>query len=277
MNTLPEEILIQILLQLNYKDIISIYQIIGKFNLQSILKQRANIGFPRTQHEVHKIPDTVINDITIIKGQNVLRSALEYLYDTNADLIFGDLVIIECLWKSDNKKNSGITIFDGLNIMPLSYDIYADGNLPNNFQVIKNNVPIHYWRAHCKYGISNNEFVWFDHSSFRDQCIKNIKYETHKARSIQGEYDIHNIYTEFIFNDIKYYIVLDYTSVFVTTISRKFLFDADITKAIDYFKCILTRSDVYFYGKSVTPTYNHMCSDQTIFLILEDYVRGYDD
>ena len=221
---LPDEILKNIFLKLNYKSMLSIcislsnFRKLDKVNEIMYLKleELKMKGYPRLggycfSHDVSKFyTDNITEEMYIDKftGQiyRLCRREfnhpllLNYLYKINTDLIRGDLILI-----ADYKHRT--YIFDGYKILKLDFTIDDNGALPQNFTVINNAVPIKYWKRQYDSnknnwdGICDNEIVWFNHLSVRDQCIINIAHNE----------DL--IFTTFIYDKTIYKIIYYHVNV----------------------------------------------------------------
>lgn len=109
--------------------------------------------------------------------EKILDVILDSLYSKNVDLIRGDLLdLFESTY-----------VFDGCKIV----DLYDDNIIPSQFTVINNNVPLHYWS-------SISDVMWFDHSTVKEQCIKNIDLA-----------HIGILTTTFIYNNIEYLVIYE--------------------------------------------------------------------
>jgi len=198
---LPEELWCQILLDLPCKLIINICDISPKFKIlcdkYDIINIRKMKGFPRESgycrtydiseflyydksednyHGIYLSIDELdkLNTLSINKTRvslfNMLNNILDKLYKLNIDLVRGDLIYFKYSGKYSNQKSY---IFDGCNIVSLEYEYDNDGTLPEEFTIINNGVPINYWSNNG--GVLNNDIVWFDHTTVKDQLFNNIK------------------------------------------------------------------------------------------------------
>jgi len=126
----------------------------------------------------HHIPANVVTpeEETLFTDEE-LQQALQYLHKIDADLVKGDLVIFDAV---EGYRNTGVAIFDGINIIDLASELDDYGNLPQSFRVIEGGVPIRYWEfldeTNEGRGITHNRIVWFDHSKVLQQCLANIKF-----------------------------------------------------------------------------------------------------
>lgn len=214
MECLPAELVEQICLYLNCKEIILFSRTSKRFlALKSVLNIKKLEGFPREEKRcvVHTIHEDIISSDTQDDDKNSI--ILNYIYDTNMDVIRGDLVIFNCEYRNGvdvkNIYKCEIGIFDGIGLQKLGYNKYTDsGILPPEFHVIEDNVPIQYWTKTLLYkSIFDDHNIYFDHNFVKDQCVNNIVYET---MDIFNCSDIYGIYTWFIYNNTKYYIIYDY-------------------------------------------------------------------
>lgn len=143
---------------------------------------------PRPKHAlVHIIPIEIINtgntdyfEIIEIeepgekfgqhneKRRNIIDRALRYLLSINVDLRRGDIVNFEYLM---GYRNSGVMIFNGIELQDLCSDMDDYGSVPENFQVI-GEFPICYW--HAMNAIDHNYIVWFDISPYVQELIDNF-------------------------------------------------------------------------------------------------------
>lgn len=260
MNILDYDSLNQILSCLNYKSLTSISLISKSYNnlikTRNLLKIRKNYGFPRESWhcECHNIDcfddDDYDNlnelldiDFELEDIDNLYDDADEYLiifcdylldkfYELDINLIRGDL-----LWEHiGSNVNKTIFIFTGSKIIPLQ--LYKNKRiLPSEFTVIKNNVPVNYWKGEYyinnndlkRYGvkgISNNSFVWLGvDESIKDQCIQNIKNDGMIKFSNYSPFSLNSDlqYTEFIINNKTYYIIITYLTtieLFINMINK---------------------------------------------------------
>jgi len=211
--SLPEEIWVSIFSLLRYRDAKNLSMISSRFNKLykdgNIVEKIKMRGFPRVSgycesHDVHKfaghyddVSSASIHDLLVYSNyifdikefgrlQNLI---LDELYGTDVNLVRGDMIFL------DERSNTGIYIFDGLNMIELDYKINNDGFLPDEFTVINNNVPIDYWNK----SIGNYQQFWFDHQLVKKQCIDNIS-------CIKMD-DVDYVFTNFNYNDINYSIV----------------------------------------------------------------------
>ena len=167
----------------------------------------------------HHIPIELVNDVNDDFDDALLQPesfqiALNYLRERNADLRKGDLILFD---SKIGYRNNGVAIFDGVNIVELYGEVDDYGSLPREFRVIEDNVPINYWKDideedDTKRGITHNNIVWFDHALVRDQCLKNLRYCI-----IEG--DKHGIMTTFVFNQVHYWIIFDYSDCGISGIN----------------------------------------------------------
>lgn len=212
MESILEEILEIIFTNLNCKSLILISRTCKRFNIECILNKRKNDGFPRKEGKciLHQIEDETL--INIMTHPNINSIISNYIYDTNMDVIRGDFVIISKSCHTQYVRfdnNYKISIFNGLKLIDLENDGEQIKNklLPREFCVIENNVPITYWvndqlRMWCIFDIYS---IWFNHSSVKDQCLTNIKYDM-----LLVNQTIYHLYTYFKYNNNHYYIICDY-------------------------------------------------------------------
>ena len=144
---------------------------------------------------------------------NINSIISNYIYDTNMDVIRGDFIIItkSCHMQYISFDNNyKISIFDGLKLIDLENNgkITKNTLLPREFYVIENNVPVNYWfndQLRRWSTIFDVYSVWFNHSSVKDQCLTNIKYDM-----LFDDQTIYHVYTYFKYNNNYYYIICDY-------------------------------------------------------------------
>jgi len=182
-NIFPKELWVKILLNLNCKDVdvlinksLQFKNLINDENIKERVKMR---GFPRLSghcesFDVSQFVDDMNHELSSrnFLTEEIFNYILEKLYDSNYNLVRGDLICFEGL---NSYRNDGVYIFNGNKIVELSYEIDDYGHLPEEFTVINNNVPIRYWQYNEDHkGISHNNLVWFDHKLVKQQCIDNI-------------------------------------------------------------------------------------------------------
>ena len=197
----PEEIWIKILEDLRCNDIDKIRsestqfkQLIDEKNIKEKIKMR---GFPRIEghcktHDISLIISDDYKDV-LDDSDYDLDHLLNELYDLGYNFVRGDLIAVNGF---NNYRNEGLYIFNGCKILKLDTEIDDYGSLPDEFTIINNGVPVNYWynigiEEYTK-GISHNNIVYFDHSSVKDQCLKNIL-------SYDGELSTYFIYNENIY------------------------------------------------------------------------------
>jgi hypothetical protein len=212
MDKLPKEILETIFFNLNCKSLILVNRTCKNFNIENILNKKKHDGFPRKEGKciLHQIQDQSL--LNMMTNPNINSIMSNYIYDTNMDVGRGDFVIISkpCHTQYERSDNDyKLRIFDGLKLIDLENDGRQRENilLPRQFNVIENNVPIKYWVNDqlCKWTIFDVYSVWFDHSSVRDQCLNNIKYDL-----LFDDPTKYSVYTHFKYKNNDYYIICDY-------------------------------------------------------------------
>lgn len=221
MEQLPDELLELICSYLNCKQIILFSRIckhFNKLNIKSILNKRKVQEFPRNEGKafIHNIPNNIVFDKHVI---------INYLYDY-INIIKGDLVKIDYNVEKSLTFDDEIMIFDGLDLKKLNINRYFDYILPEEFHVIENDVPINYWndvvdkydrRFHKRH--FNDQHIWFNYSLIKNQ--ENIKYRSMNKFGVKnGDDGLFGIYTKFRYNNIKYYIILDYYYYSTVSYSR---------------------------------------------------------
>lgn len=220
----PKEIWINILLDLNCKDIDNISNnsmqfndLINKENIKERVKMR---GFPRSSGHCAAIDALkFVKEFNENSEEDVYTYVLDKLHDLNYNLVRGDLICFDGL---NSYRNDDVYIFDGCKIINLWDDIDDYGSLLREFTVINNGVPINYWEnTENDKGIDHNHIVWFDHKSVKKQCIDNII-------EIDG-----NLFTTFKYNDEIYKIY-----------SHRFDFDDESTYTKKEFIDILSKKDL---------------------------------
>lgn len=203
----------------------------------------------------------------ILKNDDIeerdLKAALTILKMSSADLIFGDLIVFESV---SGYRNEGVAIFDGNKIVRLYYDVDDYGSLPKKFQVIKDDVPIDYWKdLDNQRGIKHNDIVWFDHKIVRDQCLKNLKYQ----KNSDNKYVIH---TYFIYNSKTYYIIFEYVDFLQENdihYDEETYRISDETVILICNKCIsLLKSDAFIVFENESKTDAYYPSDNKLFTVL---------
>ena len=103
-------------------------------------------------------------------------NALADLMASEADLLYGDLVVFE---PAEEFQNGGVTVFDGAALV----DLEDDGSLPQRFRVIQKKepspgLPPAYWHwgqdpATGQLSVPHSR-VWFDHRHCAKDAVKNI-------------------------------------------------------------------------------------------------------
>ena len=153
----------------------------------------------------HHIPQEVVTPIEDYEqSEEELQLALQYLRENQSDLVKGDLVIFDA---TAGYRNNGVSIFDGVYIINLDDSPDEYGNLPQQFRVIEDGVPITYWEyvddTDNGKGVDHNLIVWFDHSKVLQQCLSNI------GTSDLGT-DTMQVFTTFTYDGKDYRIVYQY-------------------------------------------------------------------
>jgi hypothetical protein len=167
-NIFPDEILIQIILECNYKSIVTLKSACIRFNdiikRQSLLNKKCNMNYPRVigKAGVHNIktnyqkftPYNIITDFT-----------LNYIINKDVDIINGDYIQMDKNYGRelyDTFKSDWLTkfIFYNFKLYPIDkrYNF-----LPHVCQIITNNVPSDYWSNH-------NLTVYIDQKLVKDQA-----------------------------------------------------------------------------------------------------------
>lgn len=202
-----DEIWIQIIFELQCIYIINVSCVSKYFRdlceKENLFKRRKYKGFPRLNghckaHDTSKYYNK--DDKALRRSEShelILLSissgeTLNGLIEDNCDLVRGDLI---CFCGFLHRYiHAGIFIFDGYKIIPLGHEVSEYGDLPNEFTVINDNVPINYWNNDNEKGIEA-KLIWFDHKSVKNQCMDNIKCENNE------------VYTEFVFDGKSYKII----------------------------------------------------------------------
>ena len=240
----PKEIWINILLDLNCRDIDSITnKQLNDLVIENDIREKIKFrGFPRTSGHcvAFDVSTFEFTSDTWLITQDELDQTLDFLYDKKSNVVRGDLI---CFNGLNNYRNDGVWIFDGCEIISLDYDDIDDyGSLPQEFTVINNGVPIRYWENTEKdKGIDNNNVVWFDPEPVRQQCLDNIV-------------DIDdNLFTTFKYND-KTYTIYDHRS----------FFDDESRNTKDEFFEILLNSELLLL--SFTDEFSDLDDENTLYL-----------
>lgn len=231
LDILPREILTQIILYENYKQIIALSKIDEKINrfirAKSFLFQRSKIGFPRVTGKAI-VHDININIDTNESDFEQKRSILRWLIINEIDVINGDILTTtlydDDIENADNqihfmnanappnlKFTNGIGhekakmtfIYDNFKLYRLDSCILSgsrtflngpDGyTIPSNIHVITNKAPIDYFDVQI-HGFKIQQKIHINHKLVKDQCIKNIK---------KNELAVS---TNFTFDNITYHI-----------------------------------------------------------------------
>ena len=123
------------------------------------------VGFPRPEQRcrVHIIPMDI----------EERQMALEHLVNTNADLVYGDLILFL------DTPDPRACICGEREILEL-YDYFNDA-LPREFQSLMNGISVEYWNIPGQLGdgIFNKSLIWVDLSSVREEALSNIKIQRH--------------------------------------------------------------------------------------------------
>jgi len=239
---LLDELWVEILLELPPKYICFVsltskyfYNLVKDNNL---INKRKNKGFTRKSgcckvFNIVKCDDEFTTDIL-----------LEGLYAMNADLIRGDILIIN----GDIHKGY---IFDGIKFLNM-----INLTIPEEF-IIFNNIPFEYYKPMSLINKAFNSSIWIDLNDVKDQCINNINSTI-----------IHNWYiltTYFTHNNDDYIVVCLYHK----------------TGIIDIFKNVLSKTHkllfCYKTGRLISEIYNHIFNlpktDNIIYLRM-DYMMS---
>lgn len=152
----------------------------------------------------HHIPGNIVTPVEEhLPSEEEMHQALQYLRKIDADLVKGDLVIFDAV---QGYRNTGVTIFDGTNVIDLSDEPDDYGTLPKVFRVIEDGVPIRYWEyvddTNEGRGIAHNRIVWFDHSKVLQQCLTNITFGLVDDKQ-------QNIHTTFYYEGQHYKIIYE--------------------------------------------------------------------
>lgn len=233
MISIPEEIWIQILMELSCKDIIDVYYISHYFNdlcnKCNLFNKRKMMNFHRESghcelYDISKCIDNSIDDLELM---------LYKLCELNCDLIRGDLFYFDLTF--DDQK---VYIFNGYKMILINNindHGFSYGILPREFLVINDKLPKLYWEHKTNFADSSGKIItvnhiiesfiyYFDHNIVKNQCLDNIKCDD-------------EIYTNFVLNDelyrIEYYD--DYYDGFENP--------KDVDTQIREFKEILLNSD----------------------------------
>ena len=207
LNILPEELWIKIILELpchTISNICKIKQFDELCKKHDLFNKKKFKGFPRKQGycgtynignliklNLEQFNNLLIESKDYLEGLSPFHDLLECLIDT-LDMVRGDLLYF------DHKDTDHFYIFNGCNVRLLDYELDESGVLPSEFTIINNGVPSDYWYASDKnIGIPMNEYVWFNHSTVRDQLINNVKFD--KKDNM--------IFTKFVFDNVEYAII----------------------------------------------------------------------
>lgn len=188
---------------------------------------RKNRGYPRMEGHC------VIHDISaydILNQEDIIE---------NLDLVKGDLLMKNL----SSRRNDDTYIFDGYKIIPLDRSTYFYGELPKEFTVITNNIPMLYWYKTLYYYQQCWDERSYDYQNthqinvikIRDQCLHNIKTDG-KTRFIM--YKPQPRYQEILYTEFKYeeetYIIFIPPCYYSRICSMDY----------DYFKQCMNKSDI---------------------------------
>lgn len=210
LSILPDELLNIIFNNLNRKNLILISRVCKRLHSLISLTNIKFKDFPRKEGKakIWTIPRYIVNDKNIKIDDATI---MNYIYNLN--IVRGDIVIYNWIRYGSGSDHQYLDddptgldechgfIFDG--IYPMEF--YRGTYLPLEFKIIENNVPTSYWNVDIDNLFENN--VLFDFEPVFNQCIINIRY------TLMSEFEdskIYGIYTHFIYNDNKYYVVYDY-------------------------------------------------------------------
>lgn len=221
-NSLPDELIVEICSNLNYKFIYSMCCTCSKlYNIKKLIVNNKILitdGYPRPSGRcyTHFIPREIITmDDDHCFAKYYTADVEKYLQNAIPSLIEGDLIQLDTDY--DN-PNDGLFIFDGVHMIDLNGDDEYE-QLPPQFDVIINGVPINYWSYINETGIECINLIWLDISKIKAQCINNAKYGIINWCSnpsyvfTKSDYinikNVYAIYTLFNYDGITYYIVVD--------------------------------------------------------------------
>jgi hypothetical protein len=239
----PKEIWINILLDLNHRDIDDITnkqleELLVENDIRKKIKLR---GFPRASGHcaAFDLSGFMTKERDEISDDKLKHEALYFLQRSGYELVRGDLICFNGLY---DYRNDGVYIFDGIKIINLKYELNDYGDLPEEFTVINNGVPIRYWENTEKdKGIDNSNVVWFDPEPVRQQCLDNIT-----------EID-DDLFITFEYND-KTYTIYDHRS----------FFDDESRNTKDEFFEILLNSELLLL--SFTDEFSDLDDENTLYL-----------
>jgi hypothetical protein len=111
------------------------------------------------------------------------------------DVVRGDLIMFEGFFdKSKDRDHQrrcrsqchSLFIFDGCKLLNLDYSnsLWTD-YLSKEFTVINNKVPMDYWK-------DIGDYMWFDFSTVKDQCLSNIRHKDDKNETPMTSFVIDN-------------------------------------------------------------------------------------
>lgn len=135
LNIIPPEILLEIILILNYKNIIKLSRVDKKMNrlikAKSILFKRGKIGFPRAEGKAINHNIDMFTNINASDFEQK-RSVLRWIIINEIDVVNSDII--------SGMRYGDIFIYENLKLYRLKK--YA---IPENFHVITNNSPLDYF------------------------------------------------------------------------------------------------------------------------------------
>lgn len=191
---IPNDVIIQILSLLNYLSIKSFCS--SSETLRSYLnkavkhKQQLTKGFPRPsgKAKIFKIPENIVK-LENIKyfDHDSLKNAINELSKLKLNLVRGDIIELS----PQNIFSPYQVIYNGENIVEMEYMTDGEGYLDNEYEIIKNDVPVNYW---YELGLTSYNF---DLSKVMDECLKNISYDP----------EINRWCTTFTYNFLNYKII----------------------------------------------------------------------
>jgi len=205
---LPEDIIIEILSYLQCRDILKLIKISNKIKdiciRNNIIEKCKFYGFPRSKGhcKIHFL-FFHLTDFKSVSWNN-LKYETDILLDSlfistqyykPEQLIRGDIIIVKNNIDVGTKYEE--FVFDGNKLL------YISKNLPEEFEVIKYNVPFDYWTTFYKISYIPEEIrkdAWFNYDDrIRNELSNNINTET-----------IHYLKSYFTLNDKIYYVNVGY-------------------------------------------------------------------